>query len=370
MAGSRLFKPLKIGTIEVKHRIVMPALSRMRATKDHIPTDLMLEYYTQRAAVPGTLIITEANILSAEHSGYTHAPGIWKPEQINAWRKITDAVHTKGSFMFLQVMAMGRAADPDESEKEGFTIVGASAIPLHEGATVPQIMTIEDIKSLIGQFGQAAKNAVAAGFDGIELLAANGMLVEQFIHDSTNHREDDYGGSIEKRSRLTLEILQTMADAIGAERVAVRFSPFSKYANQGMKEPIAQYSDIIRKVNGLKLAYLHLIESRVKGSEDVTGFDKLDFAYRLFDGPILINGGYTTVLARKHVDEAFPEKDIGVSFGRSFIANPDLVFRIKEGVVLNGYDRDSFYTLENPKGYIDYPYSKEYLSSLNLGTTQ
>ena len=193
MDVSRLFKPLKIGNIEIRHRIIMPAISRMRATDDHVPTDMMLEYYTQRAAVPGTLIITEANIVSAEHSGYTNAPGIWKEAQIAAWKKITDAVHRKRSFMFLQVMAMGRMADSSEAKKEGFAIVGASAIPWMEGAVVPQDMTVEDIRQMVQQFGQAAKNAIEAGFDGIELLAGNGMLVEQFIQDVSNHREDEYG---------------------------------------------------------------------------------------------------------------------------------------------------------------------------------
>lgn len=363
MADSRLFKPMKIGNLEIKHRIVMPGVSRMRATVDHVPTDMMLEYYTQRAAVPGTLIITEANILSAEHSGYTNAPGIWKPEQITAWKKITDAVHQRGSFMFLQVMAMGRMADPSEAKKEGFTIVGASAIPFMEGATVPEVMTLEDIRRTVGQFHQAAKNAISAGFDGIELLAGNGMLVEQFLQDVTNHRDDEYGGSVENRSRFAVEVVQAMVDAVGPKRVAMRLSPWSQYLGMGMKDPVPQYSDLVSKVNQMDLAYLHVIESRIKGGDDVVSSDKLDFAYQRWNGPVLVAGGYNGDLARKLVDEEYPDRDFAVCFGRHFIANPDLVFRIKENLPLNAYDRDYFYTHET-KGYLDYPFSKEYLATV------
>ncbi|OQU96930.1 hypothetical protein CLAIMM_02941 [Cladophialophora immunda] len=364
MAESRLFTPMKIGNIEIKHRIVMPAVSRMRATDDHVPTDMMLEYYSQRAAMPGTLIITEANLLSAEHSGYTNAPGIWRPEQITAWKKITDEIHRKGSFMFLQVMGMGRMADPSEAQKEGFTIVGASAIPWTEGADIPREMTVEDIKRTVQQFGQAAKNAIEAGFDGIELLAGNGMLVEQFLQDVTNHRDDEYGGSIENRSRFAVEVLQAMVDAVGAQRVSMRLSPWSKYLNMGMEDPKPQYSHLVRKANELNLAYLHVIESRIKGGDDVVSSDKLDFAYRLWNGPVLLAGGYNGDLARRLVDKEYPERDFAVSFGRHFVANPDLVFRIKENIPLNAYDRAYFYTLKEPKGYLDYPFSEEYLATV------
>lgn len=363
MADSRLFKPMKIGNLEIKHRIVMPAVSRMRATVDHVPTDLMLEYYTQRAAVPGTLIITESNIVSAEHSGYTNAPGIWKPEQIAAWKKITDAVHQKGSFMFMQVMGLGRPADPSEAQKEGFTIVGPSAIPYMEGAAVPKAMTTEDVKRTIRQFQQAAKNAISAGFDGIELLAANGMLVEQFLQDVSNQRDDEYGGSVENRSRFAVEVLQAMVDAVGPKRVAMRLSPWSQYAGQGMKDPVPQYTDLVSKANQMSLAWLHVIESRIKGSDDVVSSDKLDFIYQRWNGPVLVNGGYNGDLARKLVDEEYPERDFAVSFGRHFIANPDLVFRIKENLPLNAYNRDTFYTHE-AEGYRDYPFSKEYLETV------
>jgi NADPH2 dehydrogenase len=356
---SRLFKPLKIGEVEINHRIVMPGASRMRATDDHVPTDMMVEYYSQRAAVPGTLIITEANIISAEHSGYTNAPGIWRPEQITAWKKVTDAVHQKGSYMFLQMMTMGRMADPSEAKKEGFTIVGASAIPWMEGAVIPQVMATEGIKRMVQAFGQAAKNAMEAGFDGVEVLGGNGMLIEQFIQPVTNQRNDEYGGSIQNRTRLVREILQTIASAIGPQRVGLRLSPWSRYLNMGMDDPIEQYSEVVRAASDLNVGYIHLIESRVKGGDDVVSNDKLDFAFPLFKRPIIVAGGHTGESARQLVDEESPDRDIAVAFGRHFIANPDLVFRIKHGVALNPYDRSSFYSLKEPKGYIDIKETRE-----------
>lgn len=360
---SRLFKPLKIGNVEVKHRIIMPAVSRMRATDDHVPTDMMLEYYTQRAAVPGTLIITEANLIAPQHRGYTNAPGIWTEEQIKAWKKITDAVHKKGSYMFLQVMTMGRMADPAESKREGFTIIGASAIPWIEGAVVPESMTVEAIRAMVQAFGQAATNAIEAGFDGVEVLGGNGMLIEQFIQPVSNARDDDYGGSIENRTRLVKEILQTMASNIGPQRLGLRLTPWSRYLNMGMDDPVEQYSEILRVANDLQIGYIHLVESRIKGGDDVVSNDKLDFAYPLFKGPFIVAGGHTGESARKLLDEECPKRDIAVAFGRHFIANPDLVFRIKHGLALNPHDRSSFYSLKEPKGYIDYPFSTEYLES-------
>lgn len=307
---SRLFKALSIGNIQINHRIIMPGLSRMRATDDHVPTDMMLEYYTQRAAVPGTLIITEANLIAPEHRGYTNAPGIWTSEQITAWKRITDGVHRKGSYMFLQVMTMGRMADPSEATKEGFTIVGASAVPWMEGAVVPQVMTPEDIKRMVQAFGQAAINAMEAGFDGVEVLGGNGMLIEQFIQPVTNTRNDEYGGTIENRTRLVREILQTMASNIGPERVGLRLTPWSRYLNMGMDDPIEQYSHILRAANDLNIGYIHLVESRVKGGDDVVSNDKLDFAYTLFKGPFVVAGGHTGSLRAGYLTRRFQKETL------------------------------------------------------------
>ncbi|KAK7426685.1 hypothetical protein QQZ08_006863 [Neonectria magnoliae] len=366
MAEQRLFKPLKIGNLEVKHRIGMAPLTRLRATVDRIPVPLMKEYYGQRASVPGTLIISEGTFVSPSVcGGFPNAPGIWSKEQIAAWRTITDEVHRRGSFIFCQIFGMGRAADVELAKKEGVTIQGPSAIPIDEDSPVPQPMTVEEIKQTVQDFATAAKNAISAGFDGVECHAANGYLVDQFIQEMSNKRNDEYGGSVENRSRFINEIMKAVVDAIGPERTGLRLSPWSSFQGMKMENPIPQFSDIIDKASQAKLAYLHLIESRVSGSDDCEGSEGLDFAYKLWNGPLLVGGGYKLADAQKLVDEQYPDKDIVVMFGRHFISNPDLVYRFKEGLKLGAYNRKAFYTSNSPVGYVDYPFSAEYLATQN-----
>lgn len=365
MSQSNLFKPLKIGNMHLQHRIAMAPLTRLRATDDRIPTPMMKEYYTQRAAVPGTLLITEGTFISAASAGgFSNAPGIWREDQVEAWRSITDEVHAKGCFMVCQLFAMGRAADVEIARKEGVDIVAPSAIPIDDGAAVPQAMTLEQIKGTIREFVEAAKNAVSAGFDGVEIHGANGYLLDQFIQDVSNKRDDVYGGTIENRSRLLNEVINAVADVIGAERVGLRLSPWSTFQGMRMEDPIPQFSDIINNASRSGIAYLHLVESRVSGAQDFAGSaDSLDFAYKLWNGPLLVAGGYTPSEARRLVDKEHPEKDIVVIFGRWFISNPDLVFRIEKGLELNAYDRQTFYNYMSAQGYVDYPLSKEYLAA-------
>lgn len=364
MAESRLFKPLKIGNVEVKHRIGMPSLTRFRATDDRIPTPLMKEYYGQRASVPGTLIITEGTLVSPSAcGGFANAPGIWSKDQVAAWRAITDEVHTKGCFIFCQLFAMGRAADVDIAKTEGINIVAPSALPIDEDSPIPRAMTIQEVNQTARDFAKASENAISAGFDGVECHGANGYLIDQFIQDVSNKRDDEYGGSVENRSRFINDVMKAMADAVGPERVGLRLSPWSPFQGMRMKDPVPQFTDIINKASQLNLAFLHLIESRVSGSEDCEGNDGLDFAYRLWKGPILVAGGFKPVDAQKFVDEEHLDKDIVVMFGRYFISNPDLVYRIKEGLELSSYDRKTFYVSNSTVGYLDYPLSMEYLES-------
>ncbi|KAK7398173.1 hypothetical protein QQX98_012456 [Neonectria punicea] len=366
MAEQRLFKPLKIGNLEVKHRIGMAPLTRLRATVDRIPVPLMKEYYGQRASVPGTLIISEGTLVSPSAcGGFPNAPGIWSKEQIAAWRTITDEVHRRGSFIFCQIFGMGRAADAELAKKEGVTIQGPSAIPIDEDSPVPRPMTVEEIKQTVQDFATAAKNAISAGFDGVECHAANGYLVDQFTQGMSNKRNDEYGGSVENRSRLINEIMKAVVDAIGPERTGLRLSPWSSFQGMRMENPIPQFSDIIDKASQANLAYLHLIESRVSGSDDYEGSEGLDFAYKLWNGPLLVGGGYKLADAQKLVDKEYPDKEIMVMFGRYFISNPDLVYRFKEGLELGAYDRKTFYTSHSPVGYVDYPFSAEYLATQN-----
>lgn len=362
MPTSRLFKPLRIGDVEAKHRIGMAPLTRFRATDDRVPTPLMKEYYSQRAAVPGTVIITEGTFISASCGGFTNAPGFWRDDQIAAWRTITDEVHSKGCFIFCQLFAMGRAADVEVARAEGITIVAPSAIPIEEGAAVPQAMTIEEIKQTVQDFVDASRNAIRAGFDGVEIHGANGYLLDQFIQDVSNKRHDEYGGSVENRSRLLNDVIKSVVNAIGPERVGLRLSPWSTFQGMRMEDPIPQFTDVINKANQSGIAYLHLIESRMSGGEDYDGHDRLDFVYKLWNGTLLVAGGYTPQEAQTLVDEKYPDKDIMVIFGRYFISNPDLVYRIREGLELNAYNRTTFYVYKSPVGYSDYPFSKEYLA--------
>ncbi|SPO07210.1 probable NADPH2 dehydrogenase chain OYE2 [Cephalotrichum gorgonifer] len=347
--------------MEVKHRIGMAPLTRVRATEDRIPTPVMKEYYSQRASVPGTLIISEGTLVSA-CGGFPNAPGIWNEEQVTAWKPITDEVHRRGSFIFCQIFATGRAAIPEVAKKEGVDIVAPSAIPIQEGDPAPRAMTLEEIKQSIQDFVTASENAIRAGFDGVEVHGANGYLLDQFIQDVSNQRDDDYGGSVENRSRLIDEVVKSVVAVLGPERVGIRLSPWSEFQAMKMDDPIPQFTDVINKASGSNLAYLHLVESRMAGASDSEGGETLDFAYKLWKGPALVAGGYDLADARKLVDEEYPDKDIVVIFGRYFISNPDLVFRAKQGLELHAYDRSTFYT-GTPAGYVDYPFSAEYLAT-------
>jgi NADPH2 dehydrogenase len=205
---------------------------------------------------------------------------------------------------------------------------------------------------------------VEAGFDGVEIHGANGYLVDQFLQDRSNARGDEYGGSVENRSRFAVEVVKAVVEAVGAERTAVRLSPWSRWQGMGMKDPVPQFEDVIGKINGLGLAYLHLVKTRIAGNKDVPGAsdeeESLDFAVRLWDGPLMINGGLKPQGAKDMVDKEYKDRDVMAAFGRHYISNPDLPYRIKEGIELSHYDRATFYTPKTPVGYADQPFSKEF----------
>jgi NADPH2 dehydrogenase len=361
MMDSRLFKPVKIGNLTLKHRMGMCPLTRYRATDEHVPTADFIEYYQQRASTPGTLIISEGTFIAPEHGGYANAPGIWNAAQIEAWRKVTNAVHAKGSFIFCQLWALGRTADVAVAQKEGVPFRSSSDIPVDSDRPPPAPMTHEEIRTTAEQYAQAAKNAVEAGFDGVELHGANGYLIDQFLQDVSNKRTDQYGGSLENRSRFAIEMVKAVCDAIGPQRTGIRFSPWSVFNSMRMEDPIPQFRDVIDRLNPLGLAYVHLVESRIAGARDVEAFDSLDFAIQARQGPVLIAGGYRPESARRLVDRDYPDNDIVVMFGRYFISTPDLPFRIQSGLELSQYNRATFYTVKDPVGYIDYPFSQEFL---------
>lgn len=365
MSSSRLFKPLKLGDIQLTNRVAMAPLTRFRADENHVPLPMVAEYYAQRASAPGTLLITEATLISHQAGGYANVPGIYTQAQIDSWKKVTEAVHKKGSFIFLQLWALGRVASPAQAEKEGITIKTSSPLALSEGYATPKEMTVEEIKETIGDYAQAAKNAMEAGFDGVELHGANGYLIDQFIQDKVNQRTDSYGGSVENRSRFAIEATKAVVDAIGAKKTGIRLSPFSTFQGMKMDDPFPQFKDVIKKLDAFNdLAYIHLVESRIDGNADVdpNPAEQLNAFVDEFRNPVLIAGGFKPDSAHNLVDKQYPNKDVVVVFGRYFISTPDLVFRLQKGIELNPYNRDTFYLPMQAEGYTDYPFSKEYLS--------
>lgn len=360
MAPTKLFQPLTVGTCPLQHRIIMAPLTRFRADDNHTPLPSVTEYYTQRASTPGSLLIAEATHISPRHCGGPNTAGIWSASQIASWRNVTDSVHAKGCFIYCQLIAPGRAGS-----LEGFPLLSSSEVAM-EGGETPRGMREEEIWDCIVDFKQAAKNAMEAGFDGVELHGANGYLIDQFTQDVCNQRTDAWGGSIENRSRFAVEATKACIDAIGADRVAVRLSPWNTWQSMKMDVPLAiqQFSDLISRLRALHISYLHLIESRVINNVDCEKQEGLEFAFDIWRNvsPVFVAGGFTPERARQAVDEEYKDSDVCVTFGRYFVSTPDLVFRVREGLQLNGYDRDTFYTPMTNKGYTDYPFSKEFLA--------
>ncbi|KAK1990956.1 NADH:flavin oxidoreductase/NADH oxidase [Colletotrichum falcatum] len=347
MADSKLFKPLQVGKTTLRHRVVMAPLSRFRADHEtHAPLAMAKEYYAQRASVPGTMIITEATLVSREAGGYSygglrHTPGIYTREQAAAWREITDAVHARGGFIWMQLWALGRVADPATARARGVAVKGPSPIP-------------------------EERDGAHAGFDGVELHGANGYLIDQFLQDRSNRRTDGYGGSVENRARFAVEVAEAVASAVGADRVGVRFSPWSTFQGMRMADPVPQFAHVARALRGLGLAYLHVVEGRVDGAADTErgGGESARFMVDAWGGasPVIVAGGFGPRSAGRAAEEDYGAAEVAVAFGRWFISNPDLPFRIEKGVPLTPYDRKTFYA-ETEEGYTDYPFSDEFVES-------
>ncbi|KAI9166363.1 Chanoclavine-I aldehyde reductase fgaOx3 [Paramyrothecium foliicola] len=363
MSSTRLFEPITVGSARLGHRIVMAPLTRFRANDDHSPSANMLEYYTQRAATPGTLIIAEATYPSPAHTGGNNSPGLWSDTQIQGWKKITDAIHARGCYIYSQLCAPGRAG-----HIEGYPLYSSSSIPMEAGAPTPQEMTESEIWSCISDFKTAAQNAIRAGFDGIEIHGANGYLIDQFSQDKANQRTDAWGGSVENRSRFALEVARAVTEAIGGDKVGFRLSPWSNFQGMRMETGLAtqQFSNIVRGLKEFHLSYIHLIESRVNNNIDTEKTEGLEWAFDIWNNqsPILVAGGMDGDRARHALDEEYKNYDVLAVFGRSFVSTPDLVYRLQNGLEPNQYDRSTFYTPVQTKGYTDYPFSKEYLASV------
>ncbi|KAF8997282.1 hypothetical protein BDQ17DRAFT_1248761 [Cyathus striatus] len=360
----KLFQPVEVGRLELQHRIVLAPLTRFKSFKNHVPNvPLMKEYYSQRSTTPGTLVIAEGTSVAAKAGGFPNGPGLWSAEQTAAWKEIVDAVHANGSFIFVQIFAHGRAVFPSLLEEESFTLVGPSPIPLsNEPTLVPKELTREEIHEYVDLFTQAAKDAVyEAGFDGVEVHIGNGYLLDQFIQDTSNQRNDEYGGSVANRSRFPLEVVASVASAVGPERTGVRLSPWSPFQDMKMKDPIPQFKHFVSelKASHPELAYLHVIEPRISGASDIDGefgeSESNDFIQEIwYPNRFISAGGFTRNTAIQHAEK---NGDL-IAFGRHYIANPDLPRRFAEDKPLNKYNRSTFGSPGDSlsaKGYTDYP---------------
>jgi N-ethylmaleimide reductase len=363
MSVEILFKPLRLGAIKVRNRIVMAPMTRMRAGAGHAPTPLNTEYYVQRASAG--MIVTEGTAVSPQAQGFPNAPGIYTADQIAGWRAIADAVHARGGTIVMQIAHNGRNSH-SSLLPDGVLPVAPSAVPPNipaftsefqpVAAEVPRALDEDELPGIVAEFRQAASNAIAAGFDGLEIQAANGHLIEQFLENGTNQRTDAYGGTKENRARLLFEIVAAVTAEIGAERLGVRLSPFGRYAGIYDSNPLELFTYVVRELSARAIAFLHLIEAR--GSEigltDRLNNGALNNAALFrpaFAGPLITAAAYTPESAAEALRMGHAD---AVAFGRSFVANPDLPKRIHEGAPLTPFDRSTAYG-GGAHGYTDYP---------------
>ena len=358
---SKLFTPAQVGPYRLSHRVVMAPLTRMRSDPGDIPSNLMVEYYTQRAS-EGGVIVSEATPVSIRGNGYAGAPGIFSDTQIAGWRRITDAVHAKGGRIFQQLWHVGRQSHVD-LQPNGEAPVAPSAIPAEGYAytkrgeapfSMPRALELHQIPGIIEEFRSGAERALRAGFDGVEIHGANGYLPDQFLQDGTNKRTDEYGGPIENRARFLLEVTRAAISAWGTDRVGVRISPSGTYGSMSDSNPPATFGYVAAQLNRLGIAYLHVVEPRIKGTEEISHGQAPTAAQHLrpkFSRTLVAAGGFTGETAEAIV--ASGDADL-VAFGRHFISNPDLPERLRRGLPLNRYDRTTFYG-GDARGYVDYP---------------
>ncbi|TDR89102.1 alkene reductase [Enterovirga rhinocerotis] len=360
-----LFSPLRIGPYELAHRVVMAPLTRMRAARPgNVPRPLNAEYYAQRAT-KGGLIIAEASQIMPEGQGSPATPGIHSQEQVEGWKAVTEAVHAKGGVIFLQLWHVGRLSHPSHQPNGGLPVSASAVKPAGQALTAdftrqdfvaPRALETNEIPAIVEAYAEAARNAKAAGFDGIEIHSANGYLLEQFLQTRTNQRTDRYGGSIENRCRLPLEVTRAVVDVLGADKVGIRLSPFGVANDSGEADPGPLYTHLIKELAKLDLAFLHLVEPRASG----TGQAEVDHQnvpmaselYRPFwPGVLIAAGNYKADAAEATV--ASGQAD-AIAFGRLFISNPDLPERLRRGAPLTPYNRATFYGGDEA-GYTDYP---------------
>ncbi|KAH0424425.1 hypothetical protein CcaCcLH18_11551 [Colletotrichum camelliae] len=383
--NTKLFQPLKMGKMDLAHRVVMAPLTRYRADDDGAPIlPMVAKYYADRASTPGTLLISEATAVSPADIGDLNLPGFSTEAERAAWKQVFDAVHAKGSYIFQQLWSLGRAADPDFVKGRGYKYCSSSDVQMTGRPVPPEPLTEDEIWVKINAWRDAAKKVVAGGGDGVEIHGAHGYLVDQFTRDSANKRTDKWGGSVENRARFLLEIVKACVEEIGAERVALRLSPFATFQESYSTDPDTweQTIYVVRELKkaGYKLAYISLVEAvgnpvnlgivPRQPTDDVQPFAEdrpqtLDFILEEWDNisPVVVAGGYLGDSARWAVDERYKKWDVAVAFGRYFISNPDLVFRVKNNVPFTPYDRSTFYLKKSNEGYNTWEFSEEYVKA-------
>jgi len=363
---SSLFDPVQAGDLKLSNRVVMAPLTRNRSP-NAVPRDITATYYAQRASAG--LLITEATAISHQGQGYADVPGLYGSEQLDAWKRVTDAVHAEGGKIVVQLWHVGRVSHT-ELQPEGGKPVAPSAItaktktvlikngvPTFTETSEPRALDASELPGIVHAYAVAARNAVeTSGFDGVEIHGANGYLLDQFLKTGSNKRTDDYGGSIENRARLLLEVTRAVVDAVGGGKVGIRLSPVTPANDAHDDNPQPLFDYVVKQLAPLGLAYIHIIEGATGGPREIDDrpfdYEALKAAYRQAGGKAawMVNNGYDKPLA----EEALKEGDDLVAFGKPFISNPDLVRRLREGAPLNQWDKNTFYG-GGEAGYIDYP---------------
>lgn len=368
-----LSTPVIVGDYTLKNRIIMPPLTRMRANNNLAPTDLNAEYYRQRSSAG--LIIAEGTQISEQAQGYPNTPGIYNKEQVQGWKKVTQSVHQERGLIFVQLWHVGRVGHSSLREDHSLP-VAPSPLPANGSAfrndfsrvpyEIPHELTIEEIKNILNDYRKSALNAKEAGFDGIEIHAANGYLIEQFLRPVSNHRLDEYGGSIPARAKFLFEVIDTVEEIWPVSKIGIRISPFYSGNIIAEENPYPQYDYVVRKLESYKLGYLHVVENRESAAvllpgqvETETPINELSIKrFRdFYKGSIIAAGGFNKKRAEEVLEKGYAD---AIAFGRDFISNPDLPYRLINELALNDFDRNTFYG-GGSKGYTDYSNKEQFL---------
>jgi 2,4-dienoyl-CoA reductase-like NADH-dependent reductase (Old Yellow Enzyme family) len=352
-----LFDPIRLGAIEAPNRVLMAPLTRGRSTREHVPTPLMVEYYTQRASAG--LILTEATGISQQGLGWPYAPGIWNAEQVAAWRAVTDSVHKAGGRIACQLWHMGRLVHPSflggPQPVSSSATTGPGDAHTYEGKQryePARALSKDEIPALLDDYRNAARNALKAGFDGVQVHAANGYLIDQFLRDNSNFRDDEYGGSIGNRVRLLREVTQAVVETVGAGRTGVRLSPNGDTQGCNDSQPEALFTAAAAALSDIGIAYLELREPGMNGTFGKAEVPPIAPAIRrVFKAPLILNSDYDGESGQKMLDEGTAD---AITFGRTFIANPDLPYRLAHKLPLAKDNAKTWYS-QGPEGYTDYP---------------